>query len=64
MDYYAAGWPYLFIGLCEVIIIAYVYGLERWLVDIEEMVNFKPGLWFKTHFHFVYYTLSPGILIV
>ena len=28
LDYYAAGWPYLFIGLSEFIIIVYFYGIQ------------------------------------
>ena len=28
LDYYAAGWPYLFIGLSEFVIISHIYGIQ------------------------------------
>ena len=42
-DYYAAGWPYLFIGLCELIIVSYIYGIETFCDDLYHMVKFRPG---------------------
>ena len=64
LDYYAAGWPYLFIGLCELIIISYIYGIETFCEDLFHMVKFRPGLWLKTHFNLLYMTVSPLIILV
>jgi hypothetical protein len=63
-DYYAAGWPYLFIGFCELIIVSYIYGIETFCDDLYHMVKFRPGLWLKTHFNFIYLTVSPLIIFV
>ena len=62
LDYYAAGWPYLFIGFTELIIVSYVYGIEKWLDDLYHICKFNPGLWAKTHFMALYMTLSPLII--
>ncbi len=64
LDYYAAGWPYLFIGLLELVIVTYVYGLNNFIADLHHIFGFNPGLYIKTHFMFVYYTLAPAIISV
>ena len=64
LDYYAAGWPYLFIGLTELIIISYVYGIQNFLDDLYHIMKFNPGTWAKTNFMFIYMTLSPFIIFV
>ena len=64
LDYYAAGWPYLFIGLCEFIIIAYIYGVQNYFDDLYHMTKLNPGMWGKSHLVFVYMTLSPLIITV
>ncbi|KAK3101975.1 hypothetical protein FSP39_007759 [Pinctada imbricata] len=47
MDHYAASWSLLIIGLTEVIIITYVYGIDRYFKDIETMQGSRPSLWWK-----------------
>ena len=64
LDYYAAGWPYLFIGLCEFIIIGYVYGVQNYFDDLYHMTKLNPGMWGKSHLVFLYMTLSPLIIFV
>ena len=64
LDYYAAGWPYLFIGLTELIIVSYVYGINNYLADLKHMVGFDPQDWLKYPFLFVYMFLSPLIILV
>jgi len=64
LDYYAAGWPYLFIGLCEFIIISYVYGVQNYFDDLYHMTKLNPGMWGKSHLVFIYMTLSPLIITV
>ena len=39
LDTYAANWPYLFIGLCELCIVSYVYGYTNYIDDIFEMTR-------------------------
>jgi len=64
LDYYAAGWPYLFIGLCELIIISYVYGIKNYLSDLNHIVGFNPANWIKYPFMFIYCILSPLLIFV
>ncbi|KAK3101057.1 hypothetical protein FSP39_000622 [Pinctada imbricata] len=46
-DNYVGGWTLLIIGLAENICIAYVYGINRFISDIETMLGFKMVLWWK-----------------
>ncbi len=39
LDYYAATWPYLFIGFAELMIISYVYGFNQYIEDLVEMTG-------------------------
>ena len=64
LDYYAAGWPYLFIGFTEFIIIGYVYGVQNYFDDLYHMTKLNPGMWGKSHLVFLYMTLSPLIIFV
>ena len=64
LDYYAAGWPYLFIGFTELIIVSYVYGIQNYLDDLYHIMKFNPGMWVKTHFMALYMSLSPIIIFV
>jgi SNF family Na+-dependent transporter len=64
LDYYAAGWPYLFIGLTELVIVSYVYGIQNFLDDLYHICKFNPGMWGKAHFMVLYMTLSPLIIFV
>jgi len=73
LDYYAAGWPYLFIGLTELVIIGHIYGIENFFNDISSMVPKNVGSWVKknlpsihfslqTNIYFIYMTMSPLII--
>ena len=62
MDYYAAGWPYLFIGFTELIIIGHVYGIENFVDDLYAITRVEFNQWMRTHFYFIYQTLSPAII--
>ncbi|XP_060551998.1 sodium-dependent proline transporter-like isoform X1 [Ruditapes philippinarum] len=41
MDTYSGGWNIMFIAICECISLCYVYGIRRFLVDIETMIGYK-----------------------
>ena len=64
LDYYAAGWPYLFIGLCELIIIGHIYGIENFVDDLCSITDIGFNQWMRTHFYFIYQTLSPLIIAI
>lgn len=62
MDNYCASFSALIIGLTEVIVISYVYGVDRFLEDIKCMLGdypFPRRLW-KAFWCFI----TPGIIIV
>lgn len=62
VDFYVPGWPFLFIALCELIIVSYIYGLDNFQNDIKAMIGIELSPWGKTHFNFVFYSLSPIVL--
>ncbi|XP_022258342.1 sodium- and chloride-dependent glycine transporter 2-like [Limulus polyphemus] len=64
IDAYAAGWPYMFIGLLECLVVAYVYGVENFLNDLKQMTGWCPGLWVRTHLMTVIMTVSPILICV
>uniref|UniRef100_T1J119 Transporter n=1 Tax=Strigamia maritima TaxID=126957 RepID=T1J119_STRMM len=45
MDKYAANWSVLFIAISECIVVAWVYGAERFLQNIEEMIGVQSRRW-------------------
>ena len=64
LDYYAAGWPYLFIGFTELVIIGHIYGLNNFIDDLNTIKKFKMGDWTFINVSFLYKTLSPAIILV
>ena len=64
LDYYAAGWPYLFIALVELIIIGHIYGIKNFFADIEHMIGFRPSSWQKAHLSVLYQTISPLVIFI
>jgi solute carrier family 6 amino acid transporter-like protein 5/7/9/14 len=64
LDYYAASWPYLFIGLMEFIIIAYVYGYSNFVDDLFEMTRAKWLYKMKKPAAFFYCFLSPLTIFI
>ncbi|XP_035216839.1 sodium- and chloride-dependent glycine transporter 1-like [Stegodyphus dumicola] len=62
MDAYAAGWPYLVIGLLELFVIAYVYGMGNFMDDLKVMTGWKPGAWIRSHLLVTIMTISPIVL--
>jgi len=71
LDYYSAGWPYLFIGLTELIIISHIYGIQNFLDDVYTIVGIRKSvkptnlqIWGKSVLFFIYTTLAPLIIFV
>ena len=47
-DYYAAsGMVLLLFCLCEVIAVSWVYGVNKWSRDVEDMVGHRVNIWLK-----------------
>jgi len=65
LDYYAAGWPYLFIAFTEVLVVGHIYGLNRFLDNLESMSGWRPrGYASNAHVAVLYLTLTPLIIAV
>jgi len=67
LDTYAAVWPYLFIGMVELCIIAYVYGYSNFIDDVYEMTGSKIIYKLKKPMTIFYCVLSPlaiGIILI
>uniref|UniRef100_A0A4W5JPK3 Transporter n=1 Tax=Hucho hucho TaxID=62062 RepID=A0A4W5JPK3_9TELE len=60
LDNYAAGTSILFAVLIEAIGVSWFYGVDRFSEDIERMMGFKPGLYWRLCWKFV----SPTFLLV
>uniref|UniRef100_A0AAY4ESA7 Transporter n=1 Tax=Denticeps clupeoides TaxID=299321 RepID=A0AAY4ESA7_9TELE len=59
LDHYAAGTSILFGVLIEAIGIAWLYGVDRFSDDIQEMIGQRPGLYWRLCWKFV----SPCFLL-
>ncbi|XP_063044243.1 sodium-dependent noradrenaline transporter [Engraulis encrasicolus] len=59
LDNYAAGTSILFAVLIEAIGVSWFYGVDRFSEDIERMMGFKPGLYWRLCWKFV----SPAFLL-
>jgi len=67
MDHYAAGWPYLFIGLVELLAMYWIYGVGNYYRDLQSMMGFGPGMRLKSHLTALYGTVSPllvGVILI
>lgn len=45
MDKYAANWSVLLIAITECILVAWIYGADRFLDDIQQMIGVRSRLW-------------------
>lgn len=65
LDYYAASWPYLFIGLMELVIVSYIYGYDNYVDDLYEMTRFSwvdKGL--RMFMKPFYWVISPLVIFI
>ena len=55
MDNYAGTFSALIVGMTEILVVSYVYGVERFLDDIKVMLGFYP-------FHYVWWKWSWRVI--
>ncbi|KAG1660677.1 Sodium- and chloride-dependent glycine transporter 2 [Nymphon striatum] len=58
------GWPKIIIALIEVVIVGYIYGINNFMDDIKEMIDWNPNSWISSHFKVVLMTITPGLLLM
>lgn len=59
-DNYCATLPLLFIGLCELVGVNYIYTTERFEDDIQYMLGFRPHMYWKICWRY----LSPALITI
>ncbi|XP_011414893.3 sodium- and chloride-dependent glycine transporter 1 [Magallana gigas] len=47
MDWYCATFSLMLLSLTECVVIAWIYGADRFYKDIELMIGYQPGVWWK-----------------
>ncbi|KAL9962432.1 hypothetical protein ACROYT_G031536 [Oculina patagonica] len=63
MDYQTAGLSLLFVSLMEIIIISWIYGVDRFSADVEAMTGRKPFLWFRICWKYITPVCTIGIVL-
>ncbi|XP_068115984.1 sodium- and chloride-dependent glycine transporter 2 [Hyperolius riggenbachi] len=62
VDTYAASYSLVIIAIFELVGICYIYGLQRFCEDIEMMIGFQPGRFWRVCWAFVTPTILTFIL--
>ncbi|KAL5021739.1 hypothetical protein ScPMuIL_000894 [Solemya velum] len=60
LDTFAAGTSIVFAVLCQVIAVAWFYGIDQLCSDIQKMTGYRPGMYWRLCWKF----LSPTFLII
>uniref|UniRef100_H2ZHX3 Transporter n=1 Tax=Ciona savignyi TaxID=51511 RepID=H2ZHX3_CIOSA len=63
IDNYSAGWGLIIIAVLELIGVAWIYGGNRFIEDIEMMIG-KKSWWFWFYWRACWFFISPLLLIV
>lgn len=64
-DYYAAsGMCLLFLCFCECLVVGWIYGVDKFVDNIKEMIGYKPALWFALCWKYLSPILTGSILIM
>ncbi|XP_067655017.1 sodium- and chloride-dependent glycine transporter 1-like [Haliotis asinina] len=62
MDTYAASWSVFLMAILECVIISWIYGCDRFLQDIQQMIGVRSRHW-HNFFKLFWKFLTPGTLI-
>ncbi|XP_045762984.1 uncharacterized protein LOC123865794 [Maniola jurtina] len=63
LDTYAAGISLLCSALFEAVAVSWFYGLKRFSDDVEEMLGFRPGLYWRICWKFVSPVFIIGVVV-
>lgn len=63
IDKYAANWSVLLIAIFECVLIAWIYGSQRFLDDIQGMIGERSALWNK-FWSIMWRLITPATLLV
>ncbi|CAI9734865.1 sodium- and chloride-dependent glycine transporter 1-like [Octopus vulgaris] len=59
MDWYCASFSLMLISLAECVVIAWIYGVDRFYKDIELMIGYQPCRWWKISWCFI----TPAVIL-
>ena len=62
-DYQSGGVSLLFLGFFETVTLAWIYGTDRFSLDIEKMIGRRPGAWWWFCWRFCAPTIMAGIFL-
>lgn len=63
MDKYAANWSVLLIAISECVLIAWIYGSQRFLNDIQGMIGKRSKFW-NSFWSAMWRYITPATLLV
>lgn len=64
-DFYAAsGMCLLFLCFCECIVVSWIYGVDKFVDNIKDMIGYKPAFWFALCWKYLSPILTGSILIM
>lgn len=61
MDKYAANWSVLLIAITECILVAWIYGADRFLNDVQQMIGPRGRLW-RFFWTWMWKVITPAAL--
>ncbi|KAK6034879.1 hypothetical protein COOONC_27618, partial [Cooperia oncophora] len=56
---YGTTWGLLIAVFCEVMVVAYIYGIKQFVRDLKEMLGFEPGIYWRI----CWMLLAPAFLL-
>lgn len=62
-DYQSGGVSLLFLGFFETVTLAWIYGTDRFSLDIEKMIGRRPGVWWWLCWRFFSPAIMAGIFL-
>lgn len=63
-NFAASGMCLLFLCFCECIVVSWIYGVDKFVGNIEEMIGYKPNKWFAICWKYLSPILTGGVLIM
>lgn len=63
-NYAASGMCLLFLCFCECVAVSWIYGVDKFVDNIREMIGYKPAIWFKLCWKYFAPLLTGSILVM
>ncbi|XP_027204167.2 LOW QUALITY PROTEIN: sodium- and chloride-dependent glycine transporter 1-like [Dermatophagoides pteronyssinus] len=63
MDEYSVGVPCLVIGLLEIFIVTYIYGIDIFFDNLEKMTKWKPKILLQSHLVIMITVIAPSVML-